>query len=603
MMKNGRKWLSAFLAVNMTVLGLGFAAAPAAAESDVIYIDASRLTPGDWWDSKDGSVTLEQARQNAVVIQEALDTLGQKGGGTVVLPEGTYCLAGDYKTYGGYCLYIRYDNLTLRGAGKDEDAHKTVLKSNAHWNAAPGTAYEDLVYRSGGIRIEGLDYNTDRQARKNIRLECFEIDGCRGWSNASDWGYDPSVNYGWDVNHKGITVAHDKMVHNVYLHDINIHSFSGETLYVGGQLVGYLEVTDCIMADTNASCFNLYATWLNVQNCQFGSPDKNCRFWIEYSPRATYALFDESLVPDYFDHAMNTAYFAGNSFYNSRNANGIALAQGDCSAYTVIFEKNYFDNRNGQPNFSIFQMAGAIYGPTYIRENTFHNTRGPILNFAFGGAGTLDENGVYGDWSANKNIYLIDNVGTDVGGDYIIDMTNNFNSTGHQPIENLVISGNHFTAKEPRFISVGVGGTSDLKNVQIIDNTFVNCMEPLETSAFRGNAPLFQGNVYQNNASLPVQQIDSLNTQINAFYERLFVRASAETTATMRVNKNEDGQQVTVMIAKYTKPITFAAGDASLGYLLDETCTLRSGDEITLKYDAAQSLWVMGDKAPVIADR
>lgn len=595
-LKKGRKLLSTLLAVSTAVGSLG--CMTAVAEEDItpriVYIEAGQLTAGDWWDAG-GTVTLEQARSNALVIQEALDTLGQSGGGTVVLPEGTYCIAGDYKTYETYCLYIRYDNLTLRGAGKEGDTHRTVLKANSHWNAAAGTPYDELVYRNSGIRIEGLDFNAQGRARKNITLEGFELDGCRGWSNASDWGYDPTINYGWDVNHKGITVAHDKMVHNVRLHDINIHSFSGETLYVGGQLVGYLEVTDCIMADTNASCFNLYAAWLNVQNCQFGSPDKNCRFWIEYCPRAAFANFDESLVPESFPYEKNTAYFAGNTFYNSRNANGIALAQGDCSTYTLIFEKNYFDNKNGQPNFSLFQMAGAIYGPVYIRENTFHNTRGPVLNFAFGGAGTLDENGVYGDWSANKNIYLENNVGTDVGGDYIIDMCNNFNSTGSQPIENLVIRGNHFTAKESRFVAVGVGGTSELKNVLIEGNTFVNCVEPKETSPFVGNVPLFRNNTYEKTSSPEVQLIDAGNTLISPFYEKLYVRANGDTTASLCVGKYEDGHTVTITIAKYTAPVTFAANAPSLGYELSQDYVLKSGDTLTLKYDAARTLWVLAD--------
>ncbi|MFR5073607.1 MAG: hypothetical protein ACLTDS_16420 [Bianqueaceae bacterium] len=72
-------------------------------------------------------------------------------------------------------------------------------------------------------------------------------------------------------------MSKDDLVTNVTLDDLYVHSYSGETLYVGGKSVGYLEVKNCTLADTNASCFNLNAKYLNVHDNQFGSPDGRCR--------------------------------------------------------------------------------------------------------------------------------------------------------------------------------------------------------------------------------------------------------------------------------------------------------------------------------------
>ncbi|MFR5073608.1 MAG: hypothetical protein ACLTDS_16425 [Bianqueaceae bacterium] len=61
------------------------------------------------------------AQHNAAIIQNLLDKAGKKGGGTVILPEGDFCLCGDYTTYDARILYIRYDNVTLTGQGRDEN--------------------------------------------------------------------------------------------------------------------------------------------------------------------------------------------------------------------------------------------------------------------------------------------------------------------------------------------------------------------------------------------------------------------------------------------------------------------------------------------------
>lgn len=566
---------------------------------NVYYAGEYGLVEGGW-DEVEGTGIPER---NTSILQGLLDKAGRNGGGTVILPESTYCITGDSSVYGSTCLYIRYDNLTLTGAGKDENGnYKTVLKTNYKWDGP------NHVFRSEGIRIMGEPFGSEKP-RQNIEISHFEMDGGRGWNGKSDWGYEQDVDYGWDISHKGIIVAQDNLVTHVTLDDLYVHSYSGETLYVGGKAVGYLEVKNCTLADTNASCFNLYAAYLDVHDNQFGSPDGKCRFWIEYCPRKSDIQYEMPPVPEGIE--KDTAHFYRNKFYNAVNAHGIAIAQGDCTTYSMIFEDNEIDNRLDTDNYGIFQLAGAVYGPIIIRNNVIRNTDGPVLVFSYGG-GTVDENGVPNvDWMLNKNIYLENNTGYNLGGP-IIDLMGswgvwdpNINDgaggtvPAPQPVEDLYIRNNHFIGASPDVKSVAIGsfyGTIDsaidLKGVEITGNTFENCIAPEEVYEFLGNVPLFRDNTYIDTVATSlggIAELNAENTLLKPVYESLLVNASEAVTAQMRTGRNEDTQTVVLTGAPDSADVTFTTDGQ--GYVVPETIVLTSNDQLTLRYDAASQLW------------
>ena len=571
--------------------------------SDVYYAGDYGLIEGNWdeWpvDTNIGNTNIP--RYNANVIQGLLDLAGRNGGGTVILPEGIYCLAGDTSIRGKATIEFRYDNLTLTGQGKDDDGnYKTVLKTSYQWDGPNG------LFRSTGMRVMGTPFNSSK-ARQNIEISHFEMDGGRGHSGRYDWGYDPAFDYGWDIGHQGIALSNDNQVTHVTLDDVYVHSYSGETLYVGGMSVGYLEVKNCTLADTNASCFNLYAAYLNVHDNQFGSVDGDCRFWIEYCNRPSNIGSYESSMPAIpAGIEKDTAYFRNNKFYNVMGAEGIVLCQGDCREYTMYFENNEFDNSRDTNKKGMFMFGGAVYGPIYIRNNTFNNVDGYIIDFSFGG-GTQNEQQQNEDWLKDKNIYFEDNTCTNIGGPFINlqgswgrwDSDLNAAVPAVRYAENLFIRNNTFVGKNNDSKSIAIGSyynniesAMHLTNVTVEGNTFENCTAPEEVREFLGNVPLFKDNVYENVKATAFGGIANLTAAeklIKPVYETLTLNASTPITAEMRTGRNENGQMVTLVGGNSTSAITFVPSAES--YNVPETIILRVGDELLMKYNAASSIW------------
>ena len=552
------------------------------------------LIEGDWdtWPAHPG--VTDVPRRNAVIIQALLDKAGRSGGGTVVLPKGTYCISGDTSIVGDSVLTINYDNITLTGQGKDTNGeYKTKLETNYKWDGPNG------VFRSTGITIEGEPYGA-ANPRQNIEISHFELNGGRGWNGRSDWGYDPTVDYGWDIHNQGIVVSRDKLVTHVTLDDLFVHSYSGETVYVGGKSVGYLEVKNCILADTNASCFNLYAAYLNVHDNQFGTPDTKCRFWIEYCARASDINYEMPPVPAGLE--KDHAYFRNNKFYNAVNAHGVAIAQGDCTTYTMLFENNLFNNKLSSPQYGLFQFAGSVYGPTIIRNNTIQDFPGPLVVFDYGG-GTVPVDNLM-----NKNIYFEGNNCTNVGGPFISlvgtwgiwDPVLNKAVPALQPVENLVVRNNYFEGSTKMSKSVAISNSWDmiesavvLKGVEISNNIFKNCTTPEELRVFVGNLPLFFNNQYIDAISTEFGGISNISPdkpQIKPVYESLVVNATSTVHATMRTGKNENAQQVTITGGLNTAPVVFLPTEKSIE--IQKSVKVGAGDSIVFKYDTAKEKWI-----------
>lgn len=546
--------------------------------ADKIYNAGSfGLIEGDWDTWAAHPDVTDVPKSNAVIIQGLLDAAGRNGGGKVVLPAGTYCLSGDISIPGSNVLTIKYNNITLTGQGKDANGmYKTILKTNYKWDGP------NNVFRSTGITIQGELYGAAKP-RQNIEISHFELNGGSGWTGRYDWGYDPTVGYGWDIHNQGIVVSRDNLVTHVTLDDLFVHRYSGETLYVGGKSVGYLEVKNCVLANTNASCFNLYGAYLNVHDNQFGTPDTKCRFWIEYCPRASDIGYEMPPIPN-DSIEKDHAYFRNNEFYNAVGADAIAIAQGNCTTYTMIFENNFFDNALSTQRNGLFQFAGAIFGPTIMKNNTIQNFSGPMVVFNYGG-GTVPEN-----YKMNKNINFEDNHCTNLSGS-IISLIGTF--------ENVVVNNNYFEGSTKMALSVAISNswatlTSDSqKGVEISGNIFKNCTTPQELGVFDGNLPLFLNNQYIDTKSTTFGGISNISATaplIKPVYEYLVVNATSAVNATMRTGKNEDGQRVTITGGTNTATVTFLSTEESIE--MPENKIIVPGSSIEFMYDATKGKWI-----------
>ena len=156
------------------------------AQSDAHAVtDFGQLVPGQ---SVSDSIRVE----NAHTINRALRTVGDRGSGTVCLPEGNYYLLPNRIHRGTATLWILNDNLTLWGAGRNDDGNGTGLHTRGEYSVIDGK-----VVRGDGLRIVGTKGSAP--PRQNITLRDFELHGQSGYTGRFGWPADPATGDGWDI--------------------------------------------------------------------------------------------------------------------------------------------------------------------------------------------------------------------------------------------------------------------------------------------------------------------------------------------------------------------------------------------------------------------
>jgi hypothetical protein len=299
----------------------------------------------------------------------------------------------------------------------------------------------------------------------------------------------------------------------------------------------------------------------------------------------------------------------------------------------MYFVNNHFDNTldcQAGGDKGMFMFGGSVYGPIYVRNNTFENVGGYLVNFWWGG-GAEDEHG-NPDHMLNKNLFFEGNTVKNIGGP-VIKMEGawgngyfgypegeaaakatgrpyitQYNEDGSikalityapLPVENFIFENNHITARDENtpFLSIDAphrtpDGEKDpqsglhLTGVKILNNTFIGGMAPQEKGPFLGELPLFSGNTYENTA-FTHQSGDN----IMPLCERVSIMATEPTQAVMRTGVYAHGQEITLTGAPGTAPVTFAAGadtyDIPGGFVLTE------GYALQLRYDKTKERWAL----------
>ncbi|MCL2351470.1 MAG: right-handed parallel beta-helix repeat-containing protein [Firmicutes bacterium] len=580
---------------------------PSAPPQPIVFdlaADSHGLIEGEWIDRAHYTARNEDdiaAVKNAQILQGLLDYAGRNGGGKIILPEGSFRLRSNVASSGQPVLRIQWDNLTLTGRGGPEwsigtgphgtneniaTAGKTRLLPSSAWDPYNG------VFRNSGIRIIGTQFSS-KEPRKNIELSYFELEGGRGFTSAAgDWGYNPNVDYSWDIGHQGIVAVQDLQATHLLLDHLWIHRFSGEQLYQGGLNYGYLEMRWNVSEDTNASCFNLFGQNMWIYNNQFGGPNTQSRFWVEYCNRSSHTGYNMPPLPvnrpgrpEQWPVELNTpdtSVWENNTFYNAVAGDGIALAQGDATRSGHYFRNNYFNNAGGGSTTVSFLIEGGVYGPICIQNNIFENMPADIFSFGYGG-NTVNEQGQNVTFNWNKNFCIEDNVLTNIGGALF-----KYQRGGDALTENVLISGNSFTGTG-NSDSIVVSGTGRLINMTVTGNIFTDTAAPSIGTGFVGNVPLFEGNTYS--AAPLVSSLTAANPVIAPTYEYREIRANADIpAAVMSTGRYEDGQTVTLFMTG-PNSVTFPAGQATYDSLA--AYTLKDGDSLVLQYDAAAGKWAV----------
>jgi hypothetical protein len=481
---------------------------------------------------------------NNATINGAIVTLGQAGGGILLLPVGTFYI-GPNPNLSDRAITIDYDNITICGAGVGQ----TILKTNGTWNVANAR-------RGHGIIIEGtLSFDNPR---KNIVLKDFELDGQSGWTGESNWPAHPVTGEGWDIYHKGIVPSWDKYTDSVTLENLYVHHYKGEILYCGGFGMGKLTVKNVKMAETNGSDFNLWGSELLVENCEFGGPS---RFWIEIGARQSQN-----------SNVSNKAIFRNNTFHDAKvDGASIVMTQGDFNPYAITFENNTITDAFGV--FGVFGLYGGVGGPINIKNNNISNCSGIILGTAY-----------TTNWinsGSNKNVTMENN--TIVGGSYLAYYAGF--------AENFVVKNNTFEGLH----SVVYAPYGPLLGNVFEGNTIINARTCEEESGIQPyTRPLFKDNIYVNCYGRVGQgtfYINAASRLITPRCEQVVVYGETPNLiASLATNNYPNGQKTAISGGSIALPVRFATGQSS--YTMSTDKYLIGTDTLHFTFDAGQSKWI-----------
>ncbi|HEY3372365.1 MAG TPA: hypothetical protein VGK10_16035 [Prolixibacteraceae bacterium] len=514
---------------------------------------------------------------NTSTIQSLLDSVGKNGGGTIAIPAGVYCITSEA---GESCLNIKYDNLTLRGAGMT----KTKFLTRSEWDSTKRA-------RAVGIRIHGT--NDKSNPRKNITLQDFELDGGAGWTGKYNWNMENDVPDEWDISHKGIVASRDDVVDNITLKNLYIHRYRGEILYSGGMMSGRIIVKGCKMADTNGSCFNLYGAELIVDSTECSGPT---RFWVELLARES---------P--FGYPETKTSFTNCVFKNAVGAQGFVICQGDNTKASYTISNNIFSDAP----LGVFAFMGGIAGPIMISDNKIINcggdtikSSGNIIDFEFGG-GTV--NPKENHWI--KNLTFKNN-NIEKSGDFI-SLKGSWDGIP-MVLENIKIHNNVFAGKNPAapcFTQSVIYGESrswydksinncQMTNVEISDNIFKDCDMPFQIGKVIGNRPLFSGNKYINTCKPLASNLTFSKNKsiISPMYEEINVHTSESILVVQMDTANYPNNQLVKITGGEVKhKIKFVANAST--YQVKKAIVLDGKGELWLRFDSSKGKWIETNKA------
>ncbi len=559
------------------------------------------------------NVTEEQKWTNTETIQTALDTVGKSGGGTVLIPKGTYCLNG-HQEAGGVpgdpeniqtaCLYICYSNITLSGSGMNE----TFIRTPGEYKVIKNKAGVDTVQRVYGIRI--IAFKDSKELITNIEFKDFDLFGGTHSTGKIHWPSDIATGDGWDIQHKGIAI-HGGRVGSVKMEAIRVHGYRGELLYTDAE-VQRAEFRNINTFDTNAQCFNFSAHFTQVENCHFGDEKYGCNSWIEF---ANYSRFPE---------LGNGSCTFKNCYFTGNRHNGISFNEGHNDGYSIFFENNFLDLHGGVTYNGVccFMFDGGTSGPVNIRNNTINSRDGAISVFNSdcweGRHRHKDENfivesNVFSGFKAMVSFvsaYGAPNPERMLNNRFekqhknMVFRNNVFNSVTDETVRPVVILGND---KETMIDYLDNRWRSKclpyFENIVFENNTFNNSVTPWLRDCY-GSAPVFRNNLY-NNCTLKkggaadysaIQEITTEHNRAVPVLEFLYLTASKPVFARLRAHNPMDlrapayehNYTVAVMGAAGTAPIVFKP-DNTNSFEKELTVTENSG--MRIRYNRNTEKW------------
>ncbi|MEH1802647.1 MAG: right-handed parallel beta-helix repeat-containing protein [Nostoc sp.] len=477
---------------------------------------------------------------NTKIIQKAIDTVGQKGGGTIYIPKGYYQVAPENLTVDSpSSIVINYNNITLLGDG----IGKTIIETRGSWSVINGQ-----VVRGHGIMIKGTNYSS--QPRKNVTIKNLEIHGgITGFTGDHGWPANPKTGNGWDITHKGIVLDFDKYLDNITIDSVYVHDFRGEIIYAGGFGIGKVTISNTKLHSSNASMLSLDAN-LTVTKCQFS---KTANAWVENAPISA-----------------NKSYYFDQCIFKDSIASGLVVAQGNFSSgrKITITNCNFYNSPSG-----ICPFGGA--SDFVVTKNKFFDVNNALLTSGVNKNIDFYQNEIYGQQKPITTAYLFGK------------------------LSNVVIKSNYHQAGINAPIAACICYYADLENIVIENNIFKNCHTPEQSADLTNERPLFRNNQYIN-----VERRDTQGSYIFWWgqetpymvapkCEELVlnnVTSSAVTTVSMSISRYVDGQVVLVTGGSIEKKVKLPKNSDTIQCQSDRLLS-GQGEKVRLKFKKSSQKW------------
>lgn len=241
-----------------------FIVVPHSTTPPVVVVDSSGRSV---FEASDYGAVGDGVTDDTAAIQRAIEACGAAGGGIVHLARGTYRIQP--QASGEHCLYIRYDNVEIRGEGPST----TVLKAYVYGGGSPdgttpGTNFEVIngaVHRGSGIFVT----SDNVPARTGFTLRNLRLSGSApredaafpiaGNGAAIFFPANPANGSGWDLTHKGVFFQENVAHASAAIIECEIDSWRGENVYYGGSAFDGLFIRDCLIRESNASMLSTAA--------------------------------------------------------------------------------------------------------------------------------------------------------------------------------------------------------------------------------------------------------------------------------------------------------------------------------------------------------
>jgi hypothetical protein len=365
------------------------------------------------------SVLCTCGTQNAPAFQKCVDAC--TGTNTIVIiPAGNYLLippsalldfamTNEFETRP--TVVVQKGGIHFLGAGSE----KTILTGNGAWTMKGKHAYRGYMFACQGPVANDAPLIFD-----NLTMDGGVAEGRTAYSY-----FPASTNngWGWDVTHDAVIDAGDPPYHRFKsFRNCNISHWRGEMFKsVVDHWDGFIEITNCVFSNGNATGFNFTFTH-DINHCVFTDLIQATEFYQGY--------------------CSNTCFFQNNVVTNMSQA--ILAINGALSNRVppnYVIRNNTFYLQGGENGIQTTPAQNlSIIGNTFI---------GPGLAITLGSAG-------YQGSSVNSNIIIAGNAFSNVNDALMIE------GEGKNAVWNVIVTNNSATGLNGNGFASGYGWGTNL---------------------------------------------------------------------------------------------------------------------------------------------